>query len=159
MIKIEFCLAELTQPEATALMAMLKSHDSNTRLTVGKSEDVSSPVEEEELYRRDATFEMALPVDVTPVEEVKTRKPRTKKETSVVEVEPEPEAPTEEPTAPEGFELPTIEVLREALRNYTVKNGMSAGIALLKQFERTKVSEIQEMTAEEQAKFMVEANA
>jgi len=158
MIKIEFCLAELTQPEATALMAMLKSYDKGAieaQVIEGKFED--APGEVEELYGRGATFETAIPVEAPPVEEVKTKKPRAKKEAPAPE--PEHEAPTDEPVPTPDFELPTIEVLREALRNYTVKNGMSAGIALLKQFECTKVSEIQEMTAEEQAKFMVEANA
>jgi len=161
MVEIKFSLAELTMPESMALVAMLRAYADNQPLVLGR---VSASTEEDVPPVDLTGFDTAAPVVEMPVEEIKTKKTRTKKDVPTVQVEEtasseEPATSTVQVEENGELEEPTIEALREALRTYTIKHGMSAGIALLKQFGCTKVSEIQDMPLAEQANFLADSNA
>jgi hypothetical protein len=82
--------------------------------------------------------EAAAPAEPEPeVEKPKARKPKAKEEAPVAETPPWVEA------APKAQPL-TIDDLRAALQRFTAKEGMPAGIELLKGFGCNRISELAE---------------
>lgn len=188
-VRIEFVLAELTQPEALALTAMLKSYDQHAIADQVKSGGFEHLTKEaqEKLGHVDAAIKPSAqapgevpaavaPITATEIVEQQKRRGRPKKE-EVAAVQPDPPAANgaesqpeaaapsadaagvEPPPTPATGETPTLDDLRNALLKFTDKNGVPAGLQMLKaDFNCARVSDVFALPVAQQQAFIQKCN-
>lgn len=176
MVHISFNTEELTITETQALVNLLAElANGNPVIVQGASVDTGAAVEAALKKLVDADKPEKGAATTNYREEVgKAKRGRPKKEEATPAAFPEPD-PIPEPVIAQSVEkladaidaealstvapAPTLDELRAALQAFAVKHGMAEGTTLLQNYGVARVSEIMNLEAMKQHRFVVDCNA